>query len=113
MITDINCNGFTGCVLALGEAFEIEFSFEDVNGDAASWEMSAERDDGEMFELGGGSFAMPFAFGTTTVPFDGFTCDGGGCVATDWFFTVVVTDVAGNASEPSSVAISVLGSNGG
>ncbi len=109
VITDINCNGFTGCLLELDEPFTIEFSFEDADGDAASWEMIAERDDGEVFEIGGGFFQMPFAFGTTTVPFSGFTCDGGGCIATDWLFTVVVTDVAGNPSEPASVAISVLG----
>ncbi|MEO8602858.1 MAG: DUF4215 domain-containing protein [bacterium] len=110
-ITEITCNGSTACVLALGEEFSIEFSFEDADGDAASWTMEAERDDGEIFELGGGSFVPPLAAGTTTVPFDPFICNGGNCLATDWFFTVTVTDGAGNSSIPASVAISVLGSD--
>ncbi|MGH7292805.1 MAG: hypothetical protein ACREJT_16415 [Myxococcota bacterium] len=101
-------------MLALDEPFTIEFSFEDADGDAASWEMIAERDDGEIFEIIGGSYALPFAFGTTSVPFDdGFTCAGDNCTATDWFFIVVVTDLAGNASVPASVAVSVLGSGEG
>jgi cysteine-rich repeat protein len=111
IITDINCDGFTACLLALDEPFSIEFSFEDADGDAASWEMIAERDDGVIFEIDGGPFPMPFEFGTTTVPFNtGFTCASGNCVATDWLFTVVVTDLLGNQSEPASIAISVLGS---
>ena len=110
VVTSIRCNGSTACLLSLDEAFEVEFSFEDADGDAESWTMTAERDDGEIFELGGGVYTPPFAFGTTTVPFDGFECALGNCIATDWFFTVVVTDVQGHESEPASVAISVRGS---
>jgi len=113
-ITEVTCNGFTGCLLALDEPFTVAFSFEDADGDAAAWEMIAERDDGEIFEIGVGAYAMPFAFGTTRVPFDdGFTCTTGPCIATDWVFTVIVTDLAGNASVPASVQISVLGSGEG
>ena len=112
-ITDINCNGSTGCLLALGDEFTVAFSFVDADGDAASWKMMAERDDGEIFELGGGSYAPLRAFGTTTVPFDPFECPFESCIATDWLFTVVVTDFAGNESIPASVPISVLGSDDG
>ena len=112
-ITDINCNGSTGCLLALGDEFTVAFSFVDADGDAASWKMMAERDDGEIFELGGGSYAPLRALGTTTVPFDPFECPFESCIATDWLFTVVVTDFAGNESVPASVPISVLGSDDG
>ncbi len=108
VITDILCNDSTGCLLAIDEPFTIAFSFEDADGDAASWALSAERDDGEIFDLGGGTYVPPFAFGTTTIPFSGFQCATGNCAATNWLFTVVVTDLAGNESIPASVAISVL-----
>ena len=110
-ITDIRCNGSTGCLLAIDEDFEIEFTVEDADGDAVSWEIVAERDDGATFALGGGSFAQPVGLAITAVPFAGFECDGGGCVPTDWLFTIVATDLAGNDSLPASIAISVLGSD--
>ena len=62
----------------------------------------AERDDGEIFELGGGSMLRS---GRSEPPpcVRPLQCPFESCIATDWLFTVVVTDFAGNESIPASV----------
>jgi len=106
IVTDFTCNGDRGCMLEIGEPYTLAFDYLDTNGDAASWELRATRDDGTEYNVDSGTLTP--GGGTIALDRDGFECEG--TCATTWFdFHVTVTDAGGRESGSAKIRVVVLG----
>ena len=110
VVTAFTCNGSALCVVQLEQPFTMQFSFSDVNGNANSWHLTAERDDGALFDIDQGPISPPSGSGIVSRTSLGFSCTGGSCVTTTWVIRVVITDSTGLPSQPATVDVIVLGS---
>lgn len=108
VVTDFTCNGESDCFLLLDEPFELSFTFSDPDGNASAWRITAERDDGLVFDVDQGSIAPPAGSGTIPLNSLGFSCDTT-CRMTGYTYSVVVTDATGLESTPRTVLLTVLG----
>jgi len=109
VVTAFTCNGFASCVLEMNEAFTLQFSFTDVNGNANNWHLTAERADGTIFDMDQGAISPPSGSGTITRISPGFSCPSGNCPNSQWHIHVVITDTTGRQSQAATVDVFVYG----
>jgi len=105
VVTSFTCNGAAQCTLSIGQPFTVQFQFTDANGNATSWQMIAQRDDGVTSEVGHGTLGGPKASGTVPLQFSPFTCPQQPCRQTTYVFSVFVTDTAGLTSAPATLTV--------
>lgn len=110
VVTAFTCDSHVSCLVDLDQAFTLQFTFTDVNGNASGWQLTAERSDGTVFNIDQGSISPPSGSGTVTRISPGFSCASGNCVTTQWQIHVMVTDTTGRQSQPATVNVTVFGS---
>lgn len=111
VVTAITCNGALSCEVGLGESFTVAFTFEDLDGDASSWSLTAVSDDNMEFPEASGLFAHPSGGEPIARTVAAFICPSGNCRATVYTFVVVVTDATGAQSAERGVEVRVRGSS--
>lgn len=108
VITEFTCDGGFQCVLDLGQPFELEFSWSDVDGNASGWSIQA-IGDGFEFQAGAGAIQPPSGSGTIPLVGAPFTCPQPPCADTAILYVLTLTDTTGLESESESVDLFVLG----
>jgi len=109
VVTAYTCDGAEQCTLNIGDAFMQSFSFTAPGGNAVSWRIMAQRDDGVTFDAGAGTISPPSGSGTVPLSFNAFNCPQGSCRTTEYEYFLVVTDAFGADSPRARVHIVVLG----
>ena len=96
--TDFVCSGDASeCVLPVEVPFGLGVSWSDPDGDAATWHITARRDDGFEFEAGNGTLPSGSG-GQIVVDFQPFTCPTLDCPDTAFDYFLTIRDSAGHAS---------------
>lgn len=98
VVTQFACGeGASECVVLVETPFSLSFAYADPDGDAATWHITARRDDGFEFEAGSGALASGPG-GTVSLDFTEFTCPTLDCPDTDFDYFLTVRDAAGHDS---------------
>lgn len=105
VVTSFTCEGVAACQIYYGDEYELQFSFDDADGDAAAWDLFWILENGARVRTAGEEIDPPKASGTVSFPV--LTTCTAPCRSRTYGYEVVVTDSRGQSSDVRRVNVTL------